>query len=264
MTYTAKKLADISGVSVRTLHWYDKIGLLQPANYGENGYRYYEKEQLLLLQQILFFRELGMPLEEIKDILQREDFDQIETLEQHRDHLFENLKRTQTLINTVDLTISNLKGETKMNDQDLYQGFHEWSKDQGSHSYGLVPVSETNSLLFDAEQIVLQSRNTKNTENWAKEAYQKLADRGHSIFSSLTEKMKKGFSPNDKGVQKIIKAHYEYTMEFHHLTPKVYKALAEMYRSHVDFRKQLDHHDHNLAEFMSEAMEYFANDLKKK
>ena len=70
MAYTAKKLADLSGVSVRTLHWYDEQGLLKPAYYGdENRYRYYEKEQLLTLQQILFFRELDFKLEEIKEII---------------------------------------------------------------------------------------------------------------------------------------------------------------------------------------------------
>ena len=75
MTYTVNQLAKLSGVSVRTLHFYDEIGLLKPAYYGENNYRYYEEEQLLILQQILFFREMGCPLNDIQRILSSNDFD---------------------------------------------------------------------------------------------------------------------------------------------------------------------------------------------
>ena len=84
MAYTVTKLAKISGVSVRTLHWYDEVGLLKPAYYGSNGYRYYEEEQLLILQQILFFRELGFELKQIQKILGRSDFDKIAALSSHR------------------------------------------------------------------------------------------------------------------------------------------------------------------------------------
>ena len=77
MVYTVTKLAKISGVSVRTLHWYDKVGLLKPSYHGANGYRYYEEEQLLMLQQILFFRELGFELKQIEKILGRGDFDKM-------------------------------------------------------------------------------------------------------------------------------------------------------------------------------------------
>ena len=69
MAYTVKELAQISGVSIRTLHWYDEVGLLNPAYHGSNGYRYYEEEQLLILQQILFFRELGFELKQIRKVL---------------------------------------------------------------------------------------------------------------------------------------------------------------------------------------------------
>lgn len=84
MAYTVKKLAKISGVSVRTLHWYDEVGLLKPAYHGSNGYRYYEEEQLLILQQILFFRELGFELKQIRKVLGRTDFDKMVALSSHR------------------------------------------------------------------------------------------------------------------------------------------------------------------------------------
>lgn len=84
MAYTVTKLAKISGVSVRTLHWYDRVGLLKPAYHGANGYRFYEEEQLLALQQILFFRELGFELKQIEKILKRSDFDRAKALSSHR------------------------------------------------------------------------------------------------------------------------------------------------------------------------------------
>lgn len=88
MTYTVNKLAKLSGVSVRTLHFYDEIGLLKPAYLGDNNYRYYEEEQLLMLQQILFFRELGLPLSDIQRIVNSNDFDKIDALKSHK-HILE-------------------------------------------------------------------------------------------------------------------------------------------------------------------------------
>ena len=125
MAYTIKQLADLAGVSVRTLHYYDEIGLLAPGAYGENGYRYYDADALLRLQQILFFRELDFRLDEIKAILDRPDFDVRRALETHRVALEEKSARLKQLIETVDKTISRLKGESKMSDQELFGGFDE-------------------------------------------------------------------------------------------------------------------------------------------
>src|SRR4026207_514156 len=101
MAYTVKKLAKISGVTVRTLHFYDEVGLLKPAYYGSNGYRFYEEEQLLILQQILFYRELGFDLKQIQKGLGRTDFDKIEALTSHRKVLEKDLVRTRKLIKTI-------------------------------------------------------------------------------------------------------------------------------------------------------------------
>jgi DNA-binding transcriptional MerR regulator len=108
MPYTVKKLAKLSGVSVRTLHYYDEIGLLKPAYYSESGYRCYEEEQLLMLQQILFFRELDIPLKEIRKIVKKSDFDKVGTLNTHKKTLLKNLDRTTKLIKTIDKTIMHL------------------------------------------------------------------------------------------------------------------------------------------------------------
>src|SRR5687768_1305505 len=100
MAYTVKQVAAMSGVTVRTLHFYDETGLLKPAYIGANGYRFYEDAQLLTLQQILFYRELGVELKRINEILGRADFEKLAALQSHRKVLQKNLTRTRKLIET--------------------------------------------------------------------------------------------------------------------------------------------------------------------
>jgi DNA-binding transcriptional MerR regulator/quercetin dioxygenase-like cupin family protein len=133
MGYTVKQVAGISGVSVRTLHFYDETGLLKPARQGANGYRFYEEPQLLTLQQILFYRELGFELKQIKEILGQADFEKIAALQSHRKVLQKNLARMRTLIETIDKTIDHLKGTKKMKSEEMFLGF---SVDAGKDRFG--------------------------------------------------------------------------------------------------------------------------------
>jgi len=123
MAYTVKQVAAMSGVSVRTLHFYHETGLLKPAHLGANGYRFYEEPQLLTLQQILFYRELGFELKRIKQILGRADFEKVAALQSHRKVLQKNLTRTRKLIETIDKTIQHLKGRKKMKSKEMFAGF---------------------------------------------------------------------------------------------------------------------------------------------
>src|SRR5580765_2271766 len=123
MAYTVKQVAAMSGVSVRTLHFYDEMALLKPAYAKANGYRIYEEPQLLKLQQILFYRELGFELKRIKEILGQVKFQKVAALKSHRKVLEKNLTRTRTLIETIDKTIKHLKGTKKMKSEELFTGF---------------------------------------------------------------------------------------------------------------------------------------------
>src|SRR6266704_5872718 len=123
MAYTVKQVAAMSGVSVRTLHFYDETGLLKPAYSRANGYRIYEEPQLLMLQQILFYRELGFELKRIKEILSQRKFEKVAALKSHRQVLEKNVTRTRTLIETIDKTIKHLKGTKKMKNEELFMGF---------------------------------------------------------------------------------------------------------------------------------------------
>ena len=97
--------------------------MLKPARHGANGYRFYEEAQLLTLQQILFYRELGFELKQIERILDGPDFEKVAALQSHRKVLQENLARTRTLIETIDKTIQHLKGTTKMTSEEMFAGF---------------------------------------------------------------------------------------------------------------------------------------------
>ncbi len=125
MDYTVKQLSRLAGVSTRTLRYYDQIGLLCPTRNPGNGYRVYDTQALLLLQQILFFKELDFSLEDIQEIVTSPNFNVLDALEAHRKNLLQQVKRFNHLVETVDKTIMHLKGEKSMSEGEYYAGFSE-------------------------------------------------------------------------------------------------------------------------------------------
>src|SRR5690349_4024289 len=109
--FSVHQLAKMANVSARTLHHYDEIGLLKPAFRADSGYRYYTKEELLRLQQILFYKELDFPLGEIQQILDDPEFDRLQALDHHKEQLRKKMQRMDTLIRTIDKTILDLKNK---------------------------------------------------------------------------------------------------------------------------------------------------------
>lgn len=123
--YTIKELADLAGVTTRTLRYYDQVGILIPAKFGSNGYRYYDHDSLLRLQQILFYRELDVPLKEILYLLNRPDFQILPALQNHQEAIREKVKRYQELLRTIQKTITSLNGEEHMAENEYFEGFDE-------------------------------------------------------------------------------------------------------------------------------------------
>lgn len=120
--YSVKKLSGLAGVSVRTLHLYDKMGLLNPSVRTAAGYRLYGEKELLRLQQILFYRELDFPLKDIQIILDDPAFDLVQALEAHKKALLARKERINTLIGTIEKTLVTLKNKTMLRVEDLYEG----------------------------------------------------------------------------------------------------------------------------------------------
>ena len=128
----------MSGVSVRTLHHFDEVGLLKPACVGANGYRYYGRDELLRLQQILFHRELGFALDEIGKVLDAPDFDRKQALRAHRERLAADARRYRRLVRTIDETLAALEGETSMDEKGIYAGFDFDPEKQAAREARLV------------------------------------------------------------------------------------------------------------------------------
>jgi DNA-binding transcriptional MerR regulator len=248
MRYTVKKLAKISGVSVRTLHWYDTIGLLKPAYYQANGYRYYEEEQLLSLQQILSFRELGFKLNDIRKMLASSDLDKIGALSSHKSALEDTVNRMNTLINMIDRTISHLGGEKTMIDKELYLGF------------GIAKPKEYEEYLLKyhgavAEDLIHESK--KRTINWGTQEWDDIKREGNEIYDALAECIEKKVGPRSDKVQALIHKHYQMTERLYGASKDVYLGLAQLYCEHPDLRKFFDPYHPKLVEFIAKAMRFY-------
>ncbi|WP_195573090.1 MerR family transcriptional regulator [Paenibacillus sp. 1001270B_150601_E10] len=122
MAYTVNEVASQSGISIRTLRYYDQIGLLKPAYYGDNGYRYYEQEQLTLLQHILLMRELELPLSTIKELIEHGTFNESEALVKHRELLIEKVERLQALISQLNEMILYPEKKQALLEKSLFRG----------------------------------------------------------------------------------------------------------------------------------------------
>jgi len=254
MVYTVKKLSELSGVTVRALHFYEEEGLLRPAYYGSNGYRYYGERELFQLQQILFFKELGFTIKQIKKVIGKGDFDQLSALCSHRKSLNQEWEKIGQLLKTIDKTINHLKGKKKMKDKEIFDGFN----------ITLVKKAKGHEPYSAAEEIVCKSvrnptKNAEDVEKRGKAFYENATETAHAIFRELVHCIEKGLAPSSPEVQRIIKKHHAFTDQIQDATQEVYKAMAELYQKHPEFRKQLDPFHSKLAEFMSKGMIIFAD-----
>lgn len=152
MEYTIKKLAGLSGVSTRTLRYYDEIGLLKPARVASNGYRIYGQAQVDLLQQILFYRALEVPLEKIRRMLSDSSFDRRRALEGHLHALEVRKKQVETQIATVRHTLAAMKGERTMTDQEKFAGLRDRFLEENQRRYGPELEARYGKETVDAAQ----------------------------------------------------------------------------------------------------------------
>ena len=249
MHYTVKKLAKISGVSVRALHWWDKVGLLKPTFYGENGYRYYSEKELLTLQQILFFKELDFSLSDIQKILNGEEFDKLSALQTHRKILEENIERKQQLIATIDRTIDHLRGEKMTTDQELYYGFD--SQRQKEYEQYIIKYKGLESEKRFAEC-------KRRTAKWSKNEWDDVKNQGDQLHKELATLIDQGLSPESDEVQSLMQKHFDMQNRFYELNKEVYIGLAGLYKDHPDFKKFFDAYHPRMIDFIGDAMRYYA------
>jgi DNA-binding transcriptional MerR regulator len=241
--YTVKQISNLASISVRTLHYYDEIGLLKPTLVGENGYRYYGDAELFLLQQIMFYRELDLSLKEIKRIVSSPDFDVIETLRAHKQALGRRVERLGRLIRTVDNTINHLRGKKEMSKKSLFAAFTE---------------EEEKKYSAEAEQMydpAIVKASQKKWKSYTKEDKQRIAEEGEAAYEAIIAAIPLGAaSPEAQaGVERWRKhMSYFWTPELEQLT-----GLTELYNTDPRFKGNFDKIDPRLAEFMREAVKVY-------
>lgn len=238
----------MSGVSIRTLHFYDEVGLLKPAYIGKNGYRFYEESQLLRLQQILFYRKLGFGLERIKEVLDQPKFDRIQALESHRRALRKDLAHTRLLIKTIETTLEHLKGTRKMKAEELFKGFDP--EQQASHEKYLVDRFGKNM-----EKSITQSKD--RVKVWSKGDWEKTAADFDRICRDLVAAIHKELPTNSPEVREIIRRHHSWLSRFWTPTRESYAGHSQLLVD-SDLRKAYEAYDQRLPDYAAEAMRTFA------
>ncbi|UNC92467.1 MerR family transcriptional regulator [Candidatus Contubernalis alkaliaceticus] len=246
MEYTVHKLAKIAGVSTRTLRYYDEIGILKPARINSSGYRIYGQTEVNRLQQILFYRELGVSLECIKDIVTAPSFDGLRALKEHRDKLLDKKKQLDLLIDNVDKTIALTEGRVKMTDKEKFEGFKKKMIDDNEKKFG----SEIREKYGD-EAINLSNKKIKGMTKEQHAEWEKLSS---SLMSTLKEAFKTG-DPAGELAQKTAYLHHQWlSCAWGHYNKEAHAGLAQMYVDDERFTAFYDQQQPGTAVFLRDAI----------
>ena len=249
MEYTSNKLSKLSGVSARTLRYYDEIGLLKPVRVASSGYRMYGQNELDTLQQILFYRELGFPLGEIKSILYAPDYDRERAFQHHLMELDKKRERLDVLIRNVKKSISATKGETTMNDNEKFEGFKQSLIDDNERKYG----SEIRDKYGDA---AVDASNAKQ-----KGLTQEQYDEGERLRNAYEEALKSAFetgNPAGELAQTACDLHRQWLCVYNPSYCKEYHmGLADMYVEDERFKANYEKIMPGCAEFLRDAIKIY-------
>ena len=246
--YTVSQLAKMAGVTVRTLHHYDQIGLLEPSSRTEAGYRLYGEGELLRLQQILFYRELDMPLAQVRQTLDDPAFDPLAALEGHRQLLQQRMERLARLLKTIDRTIDRLsEDDMTLTDEELYEGFTteqiERYKREAREMYDPALVEES-------EQRVKKLSHAE---------WKAVGAEGEAVTAALA--VLAGRESGDSEVQELIARHHAWIENFYPCSAEMYRGLGQLYVEHPEFRAFYEKYRPGLASFMSAAMNEYADQV---
>jgi DNA-binding transcriptional MerR regulator len=241
--YQVKETARIAGVSVRTLHHYDEIGLLVPQRRTAAGYRVYGEAELMRLQQKCIGRELGLPLEEIRRALDEPDFDHVRTLKAQRSWLMSRAQTTAAMIRAVDAALAMLEHPTEntMNAKQLFDGFDASKYEaEAKQRWG-----ETDAY---AES---KKRASKfNAADW-----QRVHAEQAAIFTAAAAALQAGKPPEDESVLDLAERHRQYIDRwFYPCSAAMHCALAQMYENDSHFAETIDKFAPGLTQFLSAAI----------
>lgn len=251
---TVKQVARLSGVSVRALHHYDDIGLLKPAQVGRNRYRYYGREELLRLQQILIHRELDIPLSKIKKIIDAPGFDQLTALAEQRERLAAEAKRYDQLVRTIDRTIASLKGDRAMRNADLYKGISPEKQAQ----YEKWLIEKYGGDMPDRIEV---SRKKYAAMSDAEKA--KLNETLQELETAWADAMKNGVPAESPALDPLLERFRQWvaTMWNKPCPPEAFAGLADLHVSHPDFVSRYEALGEGFSDYHAASMKAYAKRL---
>ncbi|MFR9709142.1 MerR family transcriptional regulator [Paenibacillus sp. MB22_1] len=249
MEYTIQKLGNLAGVSTRTLRYYDEIGLLKPARTNSSGYRIYGRREVDLLQQILFYRELGLSLEDIRSIVTDPGFDGTRALKEHRNQLLDKRKQLDALIANVEKTIASHEGRITMQDQEKFEGFKKQLIEENERKYGRE--------IREKYGVDTVEKSNRKLMNMTKEEYEKVTQLENEVKATLAEAIKTG-DPAGELAQKAADLHKQWlTFYWSDYSKEAHAGLAQMYVDDERFKTYYDKDQPGAAEFLRDAIQIY-------
>ncbi|EJL32288.1 MerR family transcriptional regulator [Brevibacillus sp. BC25] len=246
MEYTVQKLGLLAGVSTRTLRYYDEIDLLKPARINSSGYRIYGQQEVDRLQQILFYRELGVSLEEIKEILDSPTFDAERALLEHREKLLERRAQLDALIANVDLTLAQREGTKTMSDKQKFEGFKQKMIDENEEKYGAEIRAK-----YGNDQI---EKSNQKVKGMSEEQYAGLEKLNAELHETLAQAFSTG-DPAHELAQKAADLHRQWlSFYWDSYSKEAHAGVAQMYVDDPRFTAYYDKEQPGVAEFLRDAV----------
>lgn len=248
MKMLINEIAKLTGVSVRTLHYYDQIGLLKPSSVDkQNGYRFYDEKSLERMQEILFYRELDLPLKTISEILSSPSYDKTEALRKQRQLLILKKERLERLITALD---SAEKGEGIMS----FKAFDNSEFEAVREKYAKEAKEKWGSTAAYKESV-------RRTADYSKEKQKEVDSGMEALMKEFADCMKGGARPSDSEAQALVKKWQSFISEnFYECTNDILAGLGEMYSADERFAENIDRFGKGTAKFMTEAIGVYTSD----
>lgn len=247
MEYTVKQLAELAHISPRTLRYYHQIGLLRPGRISQAGYRLYGPAQVDRLQQILFYRELGLPLEHIASLLDAPDFDRQKALHSHLAALRQQREQLDSLILTVEKTIQHETGGTMMTDPEKFEGFKARIIQENEARYGAELRERYGDLPVDRANQCVRSLTPEEYDAWK--------SLGNEILSLLEQAVRSRADPGGETGRRAAQLHRRWlSYSWEQYSPAAHKALAQMYVDDARFTAYYDRSVPGCAAFLRDAV----------
>lgn len=246
-SYLVKEVAQIAGVSVRTLHHYDEIGLLAPRGRTDAGYRLYDDDDLLRLQQILIGRELGLPLEQIRRSFDDPKFDRKRALLEQREQLRQRAQQTDAMLRAVDAALALLSAPSDQKEtdaMDLKQIFDGFEPKQYE--------TEAEQRWGDTDAY---KESMKRTKRYTKEDWQRCAVEQSGVYSDAFQLKQAGKAPDSPEAMDVAERHrLAIDRWFYPCSYTMHAGLADMYEQDSRFAENIDKHGAGLTPFLSAAI----------